>query len=62
MKMNYTNKVIGNILGKKPKKDKRSRNYYVGQSYISDDEYDYLDDNPEEAEQFLFGKNKKTKK
>ena len=26
MKMNYTNKVIGNILGNKPKKDKRSKN------------------------------------
>ena len=25
--MNYTNKIIGNILGKKPKKDKRSKNF-----------------------------------
>ena len=37
-----------------------AKDYYdVEQLYISDEDYDYLDDNPEEAEQFLFGKNKK---
>ena len=55
-------RIVGNILGNKPKADRRSRNYSVDEIHISDKEYDYFDDNPEEAEQFLFGKKKKVKK
>ena len=50
--MNYTNKVIGNILGTKPKKDKRSKNKTNVSVKSKDGNYFIFDNNTDE---FLLG-------